>query len=222
MSQLVIGLGTGRCGTRSFTKFLKENGRFALHDHYHLPWEPDYQRASDALADLFSRSEGAPTSSVAFYWLNYVEWLAAKIEDVRFVCLKREKEKVVRSFMSSLKRLSPYFRMWNAIDLKMSGIKSFSLDSQYDKSVMDTVNESTREWMAAEWYLESRIDQVTESFPDYEGITDKKIYLEKYWDEYYAKAERLAELPNFMLVDLEYGLNTDTGRREILNFIGDS
>lgn len=218
MKRTVIGLGTGRCGTRSLTKFFSENGVSAFHEHYHLPWEVDIFRGMEAITSLHSRAEQDIAASVAFYWLNYVDWLNSTLSDVKFICLKRDRQKVVDSFMRSINKLSPYFRMWNVIDLKMSGCNNLKLSGLYDKSVMDTVDDSTREWMEAEWDTDCYIDQFAECFPDYD-VHDKEEYLKKYWDEYYIYAEFLSQNENFLLVDLDYALNTDSGRNEILNFI---
>lgn len=205
------------------TKLFTDNGLCAIHEHYHLPWdEPDYVMAFDALMGLENRANGRQMANVAFYWLPYVDWLLKTYRDgVRFVCFKRQREKVVASFMRSIKALSPYFRMWNVIDLRMSGGgNNLKLSNNFDRSVMEEVDDSTREWMEAEWDVDCYIDQFANSFPDYPCISDKEVYLNHYWTEYYKKVEEYTDLPNFLLIDMERGLNTEEGRAEILNFIG--
>ena len=201
---IAVGLGTGRCGTRSLTKFFKENGVDAVHEQYRLPWIPDYEEAENALENLKGRS------SVAFYWLNYVDWLRVRCPGVKFVCLKREREKVVRSFNKGFGCSIINSKVLPPVEMRLSKL--------YDRSILDTVDASTREWMETSWDDEWDADGVGVCLPDYD-VHDKRTYVERYWDDYYTVAEQHVG-DDFIIIDLEYGLNTDEGRREILTHIG--
>ena len=85
---IVIGLGTGRCGTKTLSRILG-----FTHEGRHLPWiycEPLFQNALS-----FVREH---RGDVGCYWLNYVEPLLQAHPDTKFVCLQRDKESTVKSW----------------------------------------------------------------------------------------------------------------------------
>lgn len=86
---MIFGLGTGRCGTKSLALVL---GR--PHEQSPMPWiyhEPSYQAAREKAI----RSDG----DVGCYWLSYVERAMEDFPHAKFVCLKREKEPTVASWI---------------------------------------------------------------------------------------------------------------------------
>ena len=109
--KLIIGLGTGRCGTDSLTKVLnKQKDVKAYHEYFFLGWEDDFISALVILNQLLRDPEGEFIATVAFYWLNYVPKLCALLSDVKFVCLWRDKEEVVESFFEHTKNRN----LWTA------------------------------------------------------------------------------------------------------------
>ena len=132
--QLVFGLGTGRCGTLSLSRVLSTLDGFSiLHEGRsdcggivvcargsgisrrvdgNLPWIVDAgacRARVDALLDL----PGEVIGDTAFYYLPYVEWLAAQYGDAAtFVCLRRERAETVRSFLE----FTPGRNHWMAHD----------------------------------------------------------------------------------------------------------
>lgn len=86
---LVIGLGSGRCGTRSLARILGLS-----HEGYPLPWKNDEHLFKISLAKLL-QTDG----DVGLYWLNYVVDILAEFPDTKFICLKRDKQETIRSWI---------------------------------------------------------------------------------------------------------------------------
>ena len=104
-TKLIVGLGSGRCGTVSLSRFFRQKGVYTTHEVKHLPWyKPDPAEAVLALARVLRRADGRYpfVADVAFYWLKYVPWLIERIPEVRCVCLKRDQHETVMSFMQKL------------------------------------------------------------------------------------------------------------------------
>lgn len=97
--QLVIGLGTGRCGTWSLAKFLgKQEGASIKHEASFLPWDY-YPRGHKSVVGELMRLDGGLVGDVGFYWLNYVCPTLDLVPDAKFVCLKRPKSETVESWL---------------------------------------------------------------------------------------------------------------------------
>ena len=97
--KLIIGLGTGRCGTDSLTRVLnQQEGVTAQHETFFLTWKHDVVSGLLILNELLRRPGKEFVADVAFYWLNYVPDLCEMIPGIKFVCIWRDREKVVESF----------------------------------------------------------------------------------------------------------------------------
>lgn len=107
----VVGLGTGRCGTKSLTELLRRNGFDAVHERKPaLSWGGDnparhFRKASEMFAD------------VGFYYLPYVRWLMERYPEMRFVCLKRDREGTIDSFC----RMRPPETNWFSVEGEPDG-----------------------------------------------------------------------------------------------------
>jgi hypothetical protein len=92
----VCGLGTGRCGTKSLAKLLSlQEGWQVTHENEpHLSWsdEPDPGQS-------FRRAAYPNYSDVAFYYLPHVNRLRELYPGMRFVCMQRDCEATVASFV---------------------------------------------------------------------------------------------------------------------------
>jgi len=215
MKHLVIGLGTGRCGTRSFTKFLQEHGVKATHEKFRLFWEPDTQRWQNAI----SRMAENETADVGFYWLPYVEMTIERYPYAKIVCLKREKEKVIASYMRGM--TDPLFccLLWT----RFAEESWFRLCDIVTEDELEKMDYGTREWVETYWEedFKHETDGMKNHFPQYD-LADKKSYLGQFWDEYYQKSHEFENKypENFRVFDMEYLLNTEDGRIEVLQFIG--
>lgn len=96
----VFGLGTGRCGTTSLARLLAlQPGCEVFHEYfgYDLP-----ARGGEAFADAFlaraARSAQRLVGDVFSTWLFYVDYLAKRAPQARFVCLRRDRQGTVKSF----------------------------------------------------------------------------------------------------------------------------
>ena len=115
---VIIGLGTGRCGTRSLSRLLSSQpGMVVLHEgmlegrSHPFRWEGDRDRVVawiDGLPELLGRP--AHCGDVGMYFLPYCEDLIASRPEVRFVCLERPRAAVVESFLRHLPDRHPWLR----------------------------------------------------------------------------------------------------------------
>jgi len=107
--RLIIGLGTGRCGTVTLSRFLSaqqdvdvsHEGRTIKAPVALLPWERNRRSFEKVLARVYECGAGATyIGNVGFYWLNYVRWLMEDAGNrVRFICLQRDRAETVDSFL---------------------------------------------------------------------------------------------------------------------------
>jgi len=113
--KLIYGLGSGRCGTASLAYLMSlQESTHSSHELFPiLPWKGDIEAltlkwtAMDHQAHLFDSVFDA-----GIYYLPYVQSLisgwkdhqyAQDRYDLRFICLKREKGEVVKSFLRKFK-----------------------------------------------------------------------------------------------------------------------
>lgn len=111
--KLIIGLGTGRSGTKSLTELLnKPRGSLITHEcRPVLPWEFHRDLAEAKMHQLMGR-KAIFVGDVSLYFLNYVPWIAEHYPTVRFVCMQRPRDATVASYM----RFSRNRNMWQRHD----------------------------------------------------------------------------------------------------------
>lgn len=100
--QLVIGLGTGRCGTQSLAVVLNyQNAARVTHERYGaIAWQGDEERVA-TFVRLCATAQGLDLAGdVAFYYLPYVEQILGLVPSAKFVCLKRDRKATVHSFVT--------------------------------------------------------------------------------------------------------------------------
>jgi len=205
--KLVIGLGSGRTGTTSLAAFIDaQPNTLCTHEAHPIPWKvsiPDlnktlpsfvarYRKLEKDLREKGIESE-AIIGDVAFYHIPYVIFYL-KAFKVKFVCLKRPREEVVKSFLGHTDRHQQGHNFW----------------SKTDDHVKSHYNDFTK-WVHSIW---------NECFPKYDG-KNRKECLEQYWDEYYKIAEVCEILmpANFKIFPTTH-LKTIEGQKEILRFLG--
>jgi hypothetical protein len=101
--QIVIGLGTGRCGTQSLAVILNQQGSARVEHERHGPeiaWQGDEARVAAFVRQCAAASELDLVGDIAFYYLPYVEHILALAPDARFVCLKRDRKATVDSYLT--------------------------------------------------------------------------------------------------------------------------
>lgn len=189
--QLIIGCGTGRCGTVSLTRFLNnQEGVSILHEgvvngvtHHIVPWYEGEAQLWRWLEDLEKLTNGARWyGDVGPYFLPYVPKILQRYPLTRVICLERGRRAVVKSYLEKTKGRNHWYLH------KGTGWKE---DPEWDIA-----------------------------FPVY-AEPNKARALELYWNGYHAKAlEYQALFPdNFMLLPTS-ALNLRGGRLKLLEFLG--
>lgn len=109
MSRLIIGVGTGRCGTKSLTRLLDaQPDTAATHERYQ--WRVRWNCPARLWPLRLWRetrqdaAEGAPVQAeVGFYWTPQVpvllRWADEAGRDVRVVGLKRDRQETIGSYL---------------------------------------------------------------------------------------------------------------------------
>ena len=92
---MIIGLGTGRCGTLSLSRLLQKVGLKVPHELSPVvSWEDGSARNR---LDLLNNSK--LDGDVAFWYLNLVEEMNEMCDKIRFVCMQRNIDETVHSYM---------------------------------------------------------------------------------------------------------------------------
>lgn len=194
MSKLIIGLGTGRCGTVSLSQFFKhQENFFSAHEGLHslvplkqylLPWDKSnrllYEKWKHAISEKLNHYDFV--AETASFLLPYAEDIINDFPDVLFVVLKRSKEGTVASFIKKTYKRNHWMAHDGTVDF---------LDP-----VWDAIH------------------------PKFEA-DNKTDALNKYWDMYYKTIDQLVHNYPDKLKVFDYNdLNKEAGRKNILDFIG--
>src|SRR5690554_2173097 len=110
--EIVIGLGTGRCGSHALAALLNaQRGAAVRHEMRPLlPWRRASSDASRArVARIFRELHGSLVGDVCSSYLPYAQDCLSDHPRLKLVCLKREKEAVVKSFCAWLDKVHPFF-----------------------------------------------------------------------------------------------------------------
>ena len=116
--KLIIGLGTGRCARRCLGRFLNaQSGIQILHEGkvndgqgHPLRWHDDHANLLRWLAALEEHAETSEYyGDIGMYFLPYAEFLIERFPDVKLVCLKRNREEVVKSYLGWAKEYHHWF-----------------------------------------------------------------------------------------------------------------
>lgn len=98
----IIGLGCGRCGTVSLAKLLSyQKGVFAGHEQAKFPWKFNEDGFMVAFPKIFysNNSDQPIVSDTASWYLPYVGYIMGMNVDAKFICLKRDKDETVESWL---------------------------------------------------------------------------------------------------------------------------
>lgn len=105
-TQLVIGCGSGRCGTVSLASLLDLQARSEItHERYgpDLHWKNSRGKAMRVLQERYlEEAEDAPAQIVGDVqgtWIWYAEMFLEATEEVRIICMKRPREPTVESIL---------------------------------------------------------------------------------------------------------------------------
>ena len=204
---IVLGIGTGRCGTQSLMTFLNLQKVNTFHESILLPWAFDPVSLNSLLVKLSKTStiDYPNVGEVNFSLLNYIEPLlkSIKIENielgseqkyffptntaVRVVCLRRDKAETIKSWMNNHKN----FNFWSSAD---------------------------HECFTQGLYLKN--DLLGNSFPKYD--LGKEAALTRFWDDYYLKATQLELIyPDFFKIfDMSEFFSDTSVQKILLDFLG--
>lgn len=121
--KLIIGLGTGRCGTMSLANLL--NFQIDAHISHEmggkpmLPWKKKIPDFDHFMRVILGRKE-TYVGDIAFYLLPYWKELLKLNIETYFVVMKRDKEETVASYMTKTLRENPFMlhegKEWNHYD----------------------------------------------------------------------------------------------------------
>lgn len=157
---VVIGIGTGRCGTRSLARIINSqpNVEFTHELKPVLPWNFDQIQIDNRIEEL-QMSNAPIVGDAGFYYLNYVEYIISEIKNVRIVCLKRDKEGTVNSFLRKVKQRNH----WQHHD----GTK-WQKDKRWDKAFPKYEANSRREAIAMYWEdYYTKVSELVQKYPDH-------------------------------------------------------
>ena len=143
---------------------------------------------------------------IAYYYLKYVDDILTINQNVRFVCIKRDKTKTVDSWMSK-----SALHRWRSLQL------ADWLKSKITRTPFHTSKNFWQKHDGSVWQLDAVWDK---TFPKFEAGS-KREAIEKYWDYYYAEAEQteLRHPAHFRIFDISKMSNPE-GQKEILTFVG--
>jgi len=98
---IVLGIGSGRCGTLSLAQLLdKQPNASVTHERRPLlPWNVvDVERVVSERVKRLCELGTTLVGDVASFYLPYIETFIALAPEIRVVCLRRDRESVVESF----------------------------------------------------------------------------------------------------------------------------
>jgi hypothetical protein len=189
---ILVGIGTGRCGTKSLAALLSQQVSTAMAHEVRplLPWNKeaapqDMQARFEAILGLFPQV--TRVGDVAHFYLPYVEDILAAFDDVRVICLQRDRNATIDSYLQ-----------WT---VKTRG------------------GRPVNHWSAEREGFEA--DPWDVCFPKYPTL-DMAEAIGRYWDEYYDRAAGLAHRfpERVRIFPTERVLNDQDGIRDLLDWIG--
>lgn len=159
--KVVIGIGTGRCGSVSLGHLLAhQKGAAVSHEgRPMLPWQHSEAAFAGKWQELMGR-RGDLVGDVCHSWLPYVADLVRVCPEVRIVCLQRDCAKVVDSF--ELKVARKRKNHWMAHDGKR-----WTRDPRYDPTFPKYPVADMREALALycrDYY--AQVDELIGTYPD--------------------------------------------------------
>jgi hypothetical protein len=109
--KFVFGLGSGRCGTVTLAHVLNSQKRSCVtHEGVlPLPWGLVEPMMFHITMVNVTHYPGVTNGDVALYYLNYIREILYMIPPAKFVCLKRNKEATVTSYLNHIKEYPSTF-----------------------------------------------------------------------------------------------------------------
>lgn len=108
---MVMGIGTGRCGTLCLSDFMKQQPQMAVCSHEHLKW-PWYARPEDITINGLGRYtpyENSVVGEVGSFLLPHVRRISEFFKETKLIVIKRDKAKTVQSWMGKTHKTHNYW-----------------------------------------------------------------------------------------------------------------
>ncbi len=168
----------------------------------------DYARPASVkkYEELQAMAEVRIIGDIAYYYLRYVDDILAVNTGVRFVCIKRDREQTIDSWV-----VQAAIRRW----------PSLWLADRFKSLITRTPFYTSRNFWQAHDGTTYQLDPVWDkTLPNFEAASMREA-IGKYWDYYYVEAERLAGLypQHFRIFPIAVMSNRD-GQAALLRFIG--
>lgn len=191
---IVLGIGTGRCGTKSLAGFLdrQPNSEVSHEFGQQLRWDESDLDFFEKRLEIWTLDEDI-RGDVALWYLPYIEKLVREeiyqngvfsfqlhdiVNKFRVVCLRRDRDTVVRSFIKH----------------QNSG---------------NTFQEKGGSW-----------PEVDRAFPTYPDELSQEEAISEYWRYYYESAEWISDIVDwFKIFELEELSNSRAKEDELLDFL---
>jgi len=102
--KIILGVGSGRCGTLSLAVLLdlQKDSKFTHERPPLMPFEP-CTHAYDAKKKQILELEDTYVGDVASSLIGYTEWFIEDYPNIKIVCLKRNKKECIESFLRKTK-----------------------------------------------------------------------------------------------------------------------
>lgn len=128
--KLIIGCGTGRCGTVSLYRLLNfQRDSFFVHESEPLlTWEFDKEAIDLKLGRLLGKKERY-VGDVSSAFLPYLDYICGRYTGVRVVVLKRARGEVVKSFVWKTRKVG--WNLWGKFGGEKGG-KWADMHPKYD------------------------------------------------------------------------------------------
>jgi len=108
--QIIIGLGSGRSGTQSLARLLNLQPKAKVwheKEQWRIPWFKGEKRVKHQLQVFrFLAQFYSIVGDIAFYYLPYVPLIQEKIPDVKFICMRRDRDATIKSYVKWVGRLN--------------------------------------------------------------------------------------------------------------------
>lgn len=99
--KIIIGFGTGRCGTKSLAAFLnQQKGWEITHEEANMSWYPALTDSKVCIDRFISKRNGSVIGDIGFYWINYLNLILRKYSGSKAINIRRPIDEVIESFWS--------------------------------------------------------------------------------------------------------------------------
>lgn len=205
--QIIIGLGTGRCGSQSLASLLDSQGNTSVTHECEavLPWVVNIEMLENKLQQISTR----PTKrigDVAYYYLPYLPYLLENYPNIKFICMQRPMTETVVSYMKKTTGRN-HWNYYNQNDFWRTDV---TYDPTYPKyqALSPEKAYKQRHTLDNEVLSEEKMAQKI-----------KEYAIAQYWRDYYTLAETYENNhPNrFKIVQMR-DLNHENSVNTILDF----